>query len=85
MIYLAAHYLNPKFQYNPEIAKAPEHLTAVTEVFERLFPNDDCGDIGNELLKFRDAKGLFGNKSAIAGRTKMASGKNYFLFPMFIS
>jgi hypothetical protein len=83
IIYLVAHYLNPKFQYTPEIIKQPEHLTAVTQVFERLFPNDDCDNIGNTLLAFRDAKGMFSNKSAVAGRTNMASGKNYFLFPSF--
>ena len=78
IIYLVPHYLNPKFQYNPEIVKPSKHLTAGTQVFERLFPNDDCDNIGNELLASRDAKGMFSNKSAVAGRTNMTSGKNYF-------
>ena len=55
----------------------PEHLMVVTELFEILFPNDECDITGNELLAFRDARGVFGSKTVVAERTRMASDNNY--------
>ena len=53
-----------------------EHVSAVMQIFEVLFMNDDYADIGKELLSFSNARGMFGSKRAVTGRTKVAFGKN---------
>lgn len=51
-LHKASCYLNLRCQYNPEITMTPEHLTAVTDVFEVLHPHDDCSVLGNEVRNY---------------------------------
>lgn len=55
-IFLVAHYLNPKFQYNPDVVMKGEHLRAVITVFETLYPHDDCSEIGIEVCSYLNYK-----------------------------
>ena len=45
-----AYYLNPTFQYRPEVSSDPELLQAVHEVFEKLSSTTiSLCNIGNEV------------------------------------
>ncbi|XP_058106347.1 uncharacterized protein LOC131249559 [Magnolia sinica] len=66
------YFLNPKYQYSWNLFDDNSLKRAVHEVYDHLFP--DCpgkGTFGSEIVKFRDAVGMFGCHPAVKSRNAM--------------
>ncbi|CAL2276801.1 unnamed protein product [Prunus armeniaca] len=69
-LHQAAHYLNPRYQYETGVGHNKELLSGLQRVFERLNPTGDRGlqAFGAEVINFRDCRKTFRTEMAVKSR-----------------
>ncbi|CAL2256638.1 unnamed protein product [Prunus armeniaca] len=69
-LHQAAHYLNPRYQYETGVGHNKELLSGLQRVFERLNSTGDRGlqAFGAEVINFRDCRKTFRTEMAVKSR-----------------
>ncbi|CAL2230049.1 unnamed protein product [Prunus armeniaca] len=69
-LHQAAHYLNPRYQYETGVGHNKELLSGLQCIFERLNPTGDRGlqAFGAEVINFRDCRKTFRTEMAVKSR-----------------
>ena len=65
----AAHWLNLRLQYNPNIDTRSEYMQMVTRVFDKLHPHEAYTDIGKEASNCLILNSVLSTCILIFGRT----------------
>ncbi|MFS8020281.1 putative ribonuclease H-like superfamily [Helianthus anomalus] len=75
-LHAAAYYLNPKFRWSPDVSQHPEIKRGLYDVMERLVKDNGVYmKIEEQLILYREKKGLFGYRGSLATYQTRPPGK----------